>query len=227
VIVLELPITLVVAGALFRFKLNRRDWEAIALLTLGVAGVIGFLSPRGGRLPSGAGVWAVGAGGTAVVVAALVVLGRARRGDVRAALFGAAAGVSFGLTAAFMKAMTSQLSTGFGHVFGSWAVYAMVATGLTGMFLVQNAFQAGKLIASQPGISLLDPFWAVVWGVLAFHEQTERGWFVVLAALSALAMAVGAVVLSGSPAIQSARGHRPGLPEERRLGAPSAAPVRG
>ena len=91
-------------------------------------------------------------------------------------LFGAAAGVSFGPTAG-LKAMTSQLSTGFGHVLASWAAYAMVATGLTGMFLVQNAFQAGKLIASQPGISLLDPFWAVVWGVIAFHEQTER-WLV-------------------------------------------------
>jgi drug/metabolite transporter (DMT)-like permease len=209
VIVLELPITLVLAGALFRSRLGRREWGAIALLSLGVSGVIGFLSPRGGEQPSSALVWAIGAGGTAAAIALLVALGRARRGNMRAALFGAAGGVAFGLTAAFMKAMTTELSAGFSQVFSSWAVYAMVATGLVGMFLVQSAFHAGKLVASQPGISLLDPFWAVAWGVLAFHEHTGHGWFVVLAAASAVAMAVGAVVLSGSPAFQGTSGRQP------------------
>lgn len=216
VIVLELPITLVAAGALFHLRLDRREWGGIALLTLGVAGVVAFLSPHGGRMPHGALVWAIGAGGTAGLIAMLVLLGRLNRGDARAALYGAAAGITFGLTAAFMKAMTGRLSGGFGSLFSSWALYAMVATGLLGMFLIQNAFQSGKLVASQPGLSLLDPFWAVGWGVLAFHEQTQHGWYVVLAAISALAMAVGALVLSSSPALQSTRGRPERAPAGRQ-----------
>jgi drug/metabolite transporter (DMT)-like permease len=227
VIVLELPITLIAAGAFFHFRLGRREWAAIALLTLGVAGVIGFLSPQGGRMPSGAFVWAVGAGGTAALIAVLVLLGRVHYGDFRAALYGSAAGITFGLTAAFMKAMTNQLSTGFFSVFSSWAVYAMVATGLLGMFLIQSAFQAGRLVASQPGLSLLDPFWAVGWGVLVFHEQTNKGWFVALAAMSAMAMAIGAVALSSSSALQHTRGKSGSLPKQEAMQVTSSAEAAG
>ncbi len=69
--------------------------------------------------------------------------GRRLQGQQRAALFGVAAGVTFGLTAALMKSMTGQLSRGHGHPFVSWRIYTMAVVGISGVFLAQNALQAG------------------------------------------------------------------------------------
>jgi drug/metabolite transporter (DMT)-like permease len=202
VIMFELPLTLFAGSLFFGSRLGRREWLAVVLLTAGLAGLVGFLDPRGGTSSASPLAWVVGGCASAVVIAILVAAGRARRGNVRSGLFGAAAGVTFGLTASFMKATTGQLSQGFGHLFTSWSLYAMVVAGVLGMFLVQNALQAGWLVAAQPGISLLDPFTSVAWGVFAFGESTNGGLLAALAGLSGVAMVLGAIALSSSPALQ-------------------------
>ncbi len=74
-----------------------------------------------------------------------------------------------------MKGMTTHFSHGFGTIFTGWQLYAMVATGGLGMFLVQSALNAGRLIAAQPGLTLSDPIISILWGVLAFHERVRAG----------------------------------------------------
>jgi drug/metabolite transporter (DMT)-like permease len=224
VIVLELPLTMIGGMLFLGSELHFEEWRAIALLTAGLAGLVGFLSPHGGAGHVGAGSWAVGGGLSGGLVLALVLLARGRRGAVKGGLFGAAAGITFGLTAALMKSMTEQLGKGFFHIFVSWQTYAMALGGFLGMFLVQNALQAGKLVAAQPGISLLDPFVSIAWGVLAFHERTNGGVYLWLGALSALAMSVGAVLLSRSPVLQRSSGDGGGATEDER--APRAGAVR-
>jgi drug/metabolite transporter (DMT)-like permease len=196
IIVLELPLTMVAGRLFIGSELNAKEWGSIALLTAGLAGLVGFLHPSGGSSRASTLGWLAGGAATVAVIAALVLAGRLRAAEVRGGLLGAAAGVAFGLTAAFMKAMTGELSRGFGNAVTSWPLYAMVVTGALGMFLVQSALQAGKLVASQPGISLLDPFTAIAWGVTVFHEHTSGGVFLVLAGACAAMMAVGAVLLS-------------------------------
>jgi len=71
-----------------------------------------------------------------------------------------------------------DFSHGLVDLFTSWEIYAMVASGLLGMFLVQSALNAGGLIAAQPGLTLSDPVISVLWGVFAFHEQARGGWYV-------------------------------------------------
>ncbi len=128
-----------------------------------------------------------------------------------------------------MKGMTTHFSDGFGAIFASWQLYAMVATGVLGMFLVQSALNAGRLIAAQPGLTLSDPIISVLWGVLAFHERVHAGMVnLLLAALSTVVLAVAVVVLARSPLLsedqpQGMPGdqHRPG--DQPRSGSPHAA----
>lgn len=222
IIVLELPLTMVAGKLFLGSELHLREWGAIALLTAGLGGLVGFLSPHGGSSNADFVKWLVGGGGTALVIAVLVLAGRSQRNQVRGGLFGAASGVTFGLTAAFMKATTGELAGGLGHLLESWEPYAMVAAGAVGMFLVQNALQAGQLVAAQPGISLLDPFVSIAWGVVVFGEHTNGGVYIVLATISAISMVAGATVLSSSPVLQRAQ-QRAEAPERREDA--SEAPV--
>ncbi len=209
VLVLELPATLILASWVFRSRLGWLEWGAIAGMTAGLAGLLFFLAPSGGRsAPSGWYVWVIGIGINLALVGALVLWGRqrgragpgaGRKSAFRAAMLGVAAGAQFGLTATLMKSATGTLSQGIGVLFTSWQVYGMVASGLLGMFLLQSAMNAGRLIAAQPGITLSDPVVSVVWGVLAFGEKVRGGWFAVAAAAFAVVIAAGVLVLARSP----------------------------
>jgi drug/metabolite transporter (DMT)-like permease len=143
------------------------------------------------------------------LVGVLVLFGRRMSargsgGAYRAALLGIAAGSAFGLTAALMKGMTRTFSAGIVTLFTSWEIYAMVAAGLLGMFLVQSALNAGGLIAAQPGLTLADPVISVLWGVLAFHENVRGGWYIVPEVAAAAIMAVAVIALARSPLLADA-----------------------
>ncbi len=116
----------------------------------------------------------------------------------RAALLGVAAGAAFGLTAALMNGIET-FAGGFAELLTSWPLYAIIAAGGTGMFLVQSAMNAGRLLAAQPGLTLSDPVVSILWGVLAFHEKVRGGPYFVLATLSGLVMAAAVVYLARSP----------------------------
>jgi drug/metabolite transporter (DMT)-like permease len=206
-LICELPLTFLGAALVLHSPLGLREWGAAGVMTAGLAALVGFLDPRGG-IDQGVHplVWAVGLGVSACAVVGLVIAGwRRARGDVRAALYGAATGIEFGLTAALMKGAVVELSSGILGLFSAWQTYAMVAAGIVGMYLVQNAMQAGKIVAAQPGITLLDPFVAIVWGIFAFDERiTGSGLHLALAVAGGLLMVGGALLLSRSPLLDRA-----------------------
>ena len=157
-------------------------------------------------------VWLVGVGVNLALAGGLVLWARrvsagedhregsARRtSSLRAALLAIAAGATFGLTAALMKAMTRTVTGGIGHLVTDWPIYAMIAAGAVGMFLTQAALNAGQLIAAQPGLTLSDPLISVLWGVLAFHEQVRQGWFVPGEVACAAVIVAGVIMLARSP----------------------------
>ncbi|MGH2718959.1 MAG: DMT family transporter, partial [Actinomycetota bacterium] len=72
-VVLELPLTLLIAGAAFHFRLHAREWGAMVLLTAGLASFVGFLGPRESAPRAPAGDWFVGLGLTVVISGALVL----------------------------------------------------------------------------------------------------------------------------------------------------------
>jgi hypothetical protein len=131
-------------------------------------------------------------------------------------LLGVAAGATFGLTAALMKGMTGTFSGGLGELLTSWELYAMVAAGILGLFLVQSALNAGPLIAAQPGLTLSDPIVSILWGVLAFDEKVRGGMNILFATFSGLLMAGAAVALARSPLLSDESGPAGADPEGSR-----------
>ncbi|HZU80976.1 MAG TPA: DMT family transporter, partial [Acidimicrobiales bacterium] len=165
--------------------------------------LLAALDPTAGNNGAAPGLsWALGAAVSVTVLGIIVGAGLRGHGGARAALLGVATGVTFGLTAAFMKGMTAAFRGGVIGVLSAWQTYAMVAAGLAGMFLMQNALHAGSLVVAQPGITLADPALAIVWGVVIFHESTRAGIFVVGAVVAAAVMAAGVIVLARSPALE-------------------------
>jgi len=219
ILVLELPLTLALAGRVFHTRLRGREWLATAAISAGLAGFLFFLAPSpGGAAGVGWLSWVAGAGANLALVAALTLWGRrgpAGHGGTsagssarQAGVLGIAAGSAFGLTAALMKAMTGTLAGGLGGLLTSWPLYAMIACGITAMFILQSALNAGRLIAAQPGVTLSDPIVSVLWGVLVFHEQVRGGPFLGLAAASLAVMAGAVVVLARSPLLDQQSGER-------------------
>src|SRR5689334_6017751 len=137
ILVLELPATLVLASRVFGSRMHRREWGSAAVMTVGLAGLLFFLSPSAGR-PQGVRwyAWLIGIGVNLAAVAALVTWGRRGpaghdradgqddradgQGSARqAAVLAVAAGATFGLTAALMKGMTMTFSQGITALFTS------------------------------------------------------------------------------------------------------------
>jgi hypothetical protein len=98
-----------------------------------------------------------------------------------------------------MKGMTTTFTGGIGNLLTSWQIYGMIAAGMLGMFLVQSAMNAGRLLAAQPGLTLADPVLSVLWGVLAFGERVRGAWFIVPEVISLAVVAAAVIALARSP----------------------------
>lgn len=205
ILTLELPFTLTLASFFLHRRVKRREWTAAALLTVGVALLLGSLQPHGGGGRRVSDVeWAIGTAATLAVIAALVVWARRRDKGERAALLGVATGTGFGLTAALMSQMSQAFARGgVAAAAETWQTWAMVLTGLGAMYLLQNALQAGSLVAVQPGVTLSDPLVSVMWGVFLLRERVNGGPWIIGAVIGAALIALGTLRLSQSPLLQS------------------------
>lgn len=197
VLVLELPMTFILAAMVFGQRLPRRDWIGSAVMAGGLAAFITALDPSGGEPDSISTALAVAATiGTAAGIALLVLAGRVARGPMRAALFGIAAGSGFGLTASLIKVSVTRLTKqGLSSMFTSWETYGFAVAGVASVILIQAALHAGTLVAAQPGITLLDPLVSLLWGTVVLGESTRTGPILILAAFGALAIVAGVLVL--------------------------------
>lgn len=222
-IVLELPLTLIGARLFLGGRLGRPEWSAVAAMTAGTIGLIAVLNPAGGRV-TGIGwlTWLIAIVATAVPVAVSYTLGRlARSAGRRAATLGVGAGLSFGLAAALIKGMTGQFAVaGVAGAIASWQLYGAGVAGVLGFWMDQNATNAGRLAAAQPGITLADPCVSIAWGALVFHETMRRGWWLAGAVAAAVVMSAGALALARSPLTtgdQAAREDSPAIGPGARL----------
>jgi drug/metabolite transporter (DMT)-like permease len=201
-IALELPLTLVGSSWVLGAVLHRREWMAIALMTGGLGMLIGFLHPAPvAHLHLSNLGWIVGLVSGEGLVSGFAGAAHLSHDWKRAAFFGAAAGLQFGLTAVIMKETKPVLPSGLVPLFTHWSTYALALSGLAAMLLVQAALNAGRLVAAQPGITLLDPLVAILWGVMGFHESTAGGLFLLAAGVGGALMVAGAIGLSSSPVL--------------------------
>jgi drug/metabolite transporter (DMT)-like permease len=202
VIVLELPLTLIGGSWLLGSRLAARDWVSIAIMTGGVIAVLALLHPQPGPTTAIPAIqWILGAAANGGAVVVLYLAARAHpSATARTALLGLACGFSYGLTAAFTKGFADEFAVGgIGAVVTSWKLYATIGAGLISVWLLQNAYEAGPLAASQPGITLVDPVISTLWGVVVFGEQVNQGIRLALTPLALIAVAAGVFMLSRSP----------------------------
>jgi drug/metabolite transporter (DMT)-like permease len=136
-----------------------------------------------------------------------VQAGRRRPGRRRAMLTGAAAGLVFGIQDALTRQTLQALHVGgFSGMLSTWAPYALVGAGATGIWLMQSAFSAGPLNVSLPAISAGEPVVGILLGVIVFGDriQDTPGELAIYAGGLA-ALVVGVIMVGRSPALSHLR----------------------
>jgi drug/metabolite transporter (DMT)-like permease len=203
--VLELPLTLIVASLLMHRHLPATGWLAVAVVVAGLAVALAAASPAGNRTHVALDRWipalAVCAG--AVVALALAAL-RRPEGRARAACLGAATAISYAVTAALMKAAMHILDEqGLVGFLTAWQTYAFAATGVCALFLLENALQAGPLVASQPALTLGDALVSLALGIILYEETVRSGWWLLPQLFGVALIAAGVLALARIPFTQS------------------------
>ncbi|MFB8275887.1 DMT family transporter [Nocardia colli] len=137
----------------------------------------------------------------ALIAAATIIGGSSADPGRRALLLGAASGSLYGLAAALTSYVTSLFEHGIGHVLGSWQTWALVAAGITGVYLQQRAFQAGPLSASLPAVTIAEPLAAAFIGVTVLDERFRTNTFgLAITALAVIIMCATTIRLSRAQA---------------------------
>ncbi|MER7407327.1 DMT family transporter [Streptomyces sp. NPDC000070] len=203
--VLELPLTLVVASLLMHRRLPLTGWLAVTVVVAGLAVALAAASPAGNRTHVELDRWIPALAVCAGAVAGLAVAALRRpEGRARAACLGAATAISYALTAALMKAATHILDAqGLVGFLTAWQTYAFAATGVCALFLLENALQAGPLVASQPALTLGDAMVSLVLGITLYEETVRTGWWLLPQLFGVALIAAGVLALSRIPFTQS------------------------
>ena len=221
IFIIELPFTLLVASRLNRRKLPRMTWWAVGLVTVALGGGLAAAAPSGGGTNASPKVWAAALIVTGIFETIVITVGVRTRGNARAAAFGLAAACGYALTATLLKSAVAALDHGIEPFFTSWQLYGTAVAGVGALFLLQNALQAGSLVAVQPPLTLGDALISACYGVTVLGEEVNTGgWLLVIEIAALIAIAVGCVELSRSLAlIQSLP------PGSRRKNYPVNAPL--
>jgi drug/metabolite transporter (DMT)-like permease len=211
IFIIELPFTLLVASKLAHRKLPRMTWYAVGLVTVALGGGLAAAAPSGGGDHASLRVWVLTLIATGAFLTVVIAIGVRTKGNTRAAAFGLAAACGYALTATLMKSAVSTLDQqGVLAFFKTWELYGTAIAGVGALFLLQNALQAGSLVAVQPPLTLGDALISACYGVTVFGEDVNTaGWLLAVEIVAVIAVAIGIVELSRSLAMV----HVPKVPE--------------
>ena len=198
IFIIELPFTLLLSSRLSHRKLPRLTWFAVVLVTVSLGAGLAAAAPSGEQASAPLHVWLLTLFATGCFEAVVITAGVRLRGNARAALFALAAACGYALTAALLKNAVAALSRGIVPFFTSWELYGTAIAGVGALFLLQNALQAGSLVAAQPPLTLGDALISVAYGVTLFGEQLRTGPWLIPEIVCVLLIAVGCVEISRS-----------------------------
>ncbi|GAA1008125.1 DMT family transporter [Streptomyces thermogriseus] len=197
----ELLFTLVLGSLVFHRRPDRITWLSFLALAAGLALFLGAADPTPGSPLARNERWIPVGIALACLVIGLLVVGRLLRGAPRAAVLGLASAVLFSATAAFLKEATGVFPQGPAALVTHWTPYATAAAGLAAFGVLQLAFRAGTLVASQPALTLGDALTSVVLGVVLFGERIALGFHLLPEAVGIGLIATGTIGLARSPAV--------------------------
>jgi drug/metabolite transporter (DMT)-like permease len=197
--------SLLLDAAVSSRRLHSADLGAAVLLCAGLAVFLEVGSPSAGNFNVPASDWAPSALVLAAVIAVAVLTRRHVHGPARATLFGLAGGMTFGVNAALTKIVVHILGRDPISVFWHWELYGVAVLSLSGLVMVQSAFQAGSLAAALPALEVAEPVVATVVGLVILREHLHARDNIdrAVIAAAALAMLVGLVSLARSRAAQT------------------------
>jgi len=208
IFIIELPVTLVLAALANHntAALRQLPWTAIVVTTAALGAGLAVAQPSGAIDSAENRSWVIALIATALFEAVLIAAASGTKGEPRAALLGLAAACGYALTAALMKNAMDDLSNGAVQFFTSWHVYATAAAGVGALFLLQNALQAGSLVASQPMLTVGDALISISYGVTLYSEVLRTGWWLVPQIVALAAIILGCVQIAKSPLASEASG---------------------
>jgi drug/metabolite transporter (DMT)-like permease len=198
VLVTELIFTLALRRYWLHDDVRSKTWAAALMICVGLATFLLAAHPQEGHRVATVGDWVWALTTRGAVIAILVLLSRTGSPARRAALLGCAAALVWAIDAAFVKAATDLLSAqGWLALLVHWPLYAVVASGVLGTILLEAAFAAGPLAASQPAILIVDPLASIALGIELFGEQLRTTVPALTAsALGLVVIAAGVVLIT-------------------------------
>ncbi|PZS39515.1 MAG: hypothetical protein DLM62_07895 [Pseudonocardiales bacterium] len=205
ILVLELGFTLLLAAVVFHSRLYTREWTAVGGMTIGLALLLYSLQPSGGdRHAASPTLWAIAIAVTLAIAVVFIALGYRGHHARRAAYLGLATGTGFGLIASLVAGITTAYAGGgVGGVFTAWQTYLVIVLGPLFFFLLQKTMQAGRLVASQPALTLANPIVAFGIGITIFGEHVRTGGWAAGAAMGAVLIAGCTLLLARSPLLDA------------------------
>ncbi|MER7182777.1 DMT family transporter [Streptomyces hyaluromycini] len=176
---LELPFALLIAVPLMHRRPSPEGWRTIAVVVAGLALLLAAAAPSGGRQQASMQRWIPVLALTLGAIAVAVLLVRSSSSPLfRAAALATGAAIGNALTAALMKSATGRLADGGLTAFlTTWQTYGFALTGIAALLLLENALQAGPLVASQPALTIGDAAVSLLLGVSLFDESVRTGWW--------------------------------------------------
>jgi drug/metabolite transporter (DMT)-like permease len=158
--------------------LGRQGWAGLALLAGGVTAFIVAGQPHGGTATSDPlRHWLIIG---VMIGVALLLTTYAKRSRLSSgpALLATAAGLLYGVQDALTRVTGQRFAEGgMAEVLTGWQPYAVVALGLTGLILVQSAFETASLRMSLPALTAAQPLAGIACGVgfLGDRLRTDAG----------------------------------------------------
>ncbi|AWT42168.1 MULTISPECIES: DMT family transporter [Streptomyces] len=184
-----------------RQPLGRQGWSGLALLAGGVTAFIVAGQPRGGTAHvDPLRHWLIIGAMTGL---ALVLTTYAKRSRLSAgpALLATAAGLLYGVQDALTRISGQRFGEGgLAHLLTGWQPYAVAVLGVTGLVLVQSAFETASLRMSLPALTAAQPLAGILCGVgfLGDRLRTDAG-ALAWEAAGLAAIVTGIVVLGLHP----------------------------
>ena len=181
-------------------------WDVIgAVMT--AAGLLLFLV--GGDPTGGTNTVAPESWGICLVIAAILLIvldlnARGARPPLRAALLGAASGVSVAVQSGMAKALT-HAHGGRAGVIGTWQLYALVCAVVATFVFQQRSLRVGALAPALAAANAANLIGSVILGICLFAERLGQG------VLGTSLAVVGLILVLAGIVILVVRGHPPAM----------------
>ena len=171
---LSLVVALPLGALLTNQHIGRRELTGATLTLFGIVFFISAGQPQGGTTHPGAAAWWSACLITAALVLGLFVLGRHFTGASKALVFGAAAGLGYGLQAAVTKTFVTEIGGGVLALLASWSIYVLILSAVSGFALQQSALKTGVLAPAMASSNSVTLFSSVILGIAVYGESLSK-----------------------------------------------------